>query len=59
MSFPPNNQKEWVKLLKKLGFEERRVGKGKHAFKFCHPRRKTKEIMFFDFSLEEIKTAAR
>ena len=84
MAFPPNNQKEWVKLLKRLGFEERRVGRGKHAFKFSHPTRKTKdyriqpdfiivphiiypamsahmvkELIFFGFSLEEIKEASR
>jgi predicted RNA binding protein YcfA (HicA-like mRNA interferase family) len=80
MSYPPNNYKEWVKALKKLGFEERRVGKGKHAYKFKHPTKKTKDyriqrnfiiiphkiyptlskgivkqVMFFGFSLEEIK----
>ncbi|MBU0619369.1 hypothetical protein KKD62_03990 [Patescibacteria group bacterium] len=43
MSYPPANTKEWVKVLKRLGFEERRVGKGKHAYKFTHPKRKTSD----------------
>ncbi len=43
MAFPPNNAKEWKRALRKLGFEERRVGKGKHAHKFSHTTRKTKD----------------
>jgi len=41
--FPPINEKEWIALLKKLGFEERRVGRGKHAHKFSHPTKHTKD----------------
>lgn len=41
--YPPNNAKEWVKALKKLGFEERRVGRGKHANKFTHPTKHTQD----------------
>lgn len=45
MAFPPSNQKEWIKTLKRLGFERvRRTGRGKHAFKFKHPTRKTKDF---------------
>lgn len=45
MAFPPNNAKEWKKVLKKLGFYEvRRVGKGKHAHKFKHPNKKPKDF---------------
>ncbi len=44
MSFPPENYKEWIKVLYKLGFEEKRVGRGKHAYKFTHPSRKTQDF---------------
>lgn len=43
MAFPPNNDKEWIRALRKLGFTENRVGRGKHAHKFTHPKRKTKD----------------
>jgi predicted RNA binding protein YcfA (HicA-like mRNA interferase family) len=84
MAYPPRNEKEWIKALRRLGFEERRVGKGKHAHKFTHQFRHTKdhiiqpdfiiiphriypvisshivkELTFFGFSLEEIRTACR
>lgn len=37
-SFPPQNQKHWIRVLKKLGFvENKRVGIGGHAKKFYHP----------------------
>lgn len=39
-SFPPQNQKHWCKVLKKLGFlENKRVGIGGHAKKFYHPEK--------------------
>lgn len=42
-SFPPDKSKHWKRVLRKLGFREMRVGKGKHAHKFSHPTRKTKD----------------
>ena len=40
--FPPQRDKDWIKILKKLGFTEvRRIGKGNHAHKFNHPDRHT------------------
>lgn len=44
MSYPPRDYKEWIRLLEKLGWENRRVGKGKHAYKYSHPTRKTKDF---------------
>lgn len=41
--FPPTKEKEWKALLKKLGFVDTRVGAGKHAHKYCHPNRHTKD----------------
>lgn len=42
--FPPDRRKEWIKALEKLGFYEVfRIGKGKHAHKFKHPTKKTKD----------------
>lgn len=39
-SFPPNTQKHWCRVLKKLGFlENNRVGTGGHAKKFFHPNK--------------------
>ena len=35
--------KEWIRALNKLGFEERRVGRGKHVNKFTHPIRYTQD----------------
>lgn len=38
--YPPNNSKEWIRLLLKLGFvEKNRIGIGGHAHKFIHPDR--------------------
>ncbi len=43
-SFPPQTDKHWIRVLKKLGFEEqRRVGIGGHAKKFLHPTRNTSD----------------
>lgn len=39
--FPPTNVREWIKTLERLGFTERRVGKGKHVNKFTHPTKHT------------------
>lgn len=41
--YPPANVKEWIRALNKLGFEERRVGRGKHVNKFTHPIRYTQD----------------
>lgn len=42
--FPPQKEQHWIRILKKLGFlEVLRVGKGKHAHKFSHPQRITKD----------------
>lgn len=41
--FPPSTTKQWIKTLKRLGFRERRVGRGKHVNKFKHPTRHTKD----------------
>lgn len=39
-SYPPKNQKQWCRILKKLGFQENyRVGIGGHAKKFFHPEK--------------------
>ena len=35
--------KNGKRVLRRLGFEERRVGRGKHAHKFSHSTRKTKD----------------
>jgi hypothetical protein len=43
MSYPPKNYKEWLRTMKRLGWIDNRVGKGKHAYKFSHPTRKTKD----------------
>ena len=39
--FPPISQREWIAILKKLGFVDKRVGGGKHAHKYSHPSRHT------------------
>ena len=41
--FPPTTVKEWIQTLKRLGFKERRVGRGKHVYKFTHPVRHTSD----------------
>lgn len=81
--YPPKNQQEWKKLVKKLGFVDKRVGGGKHAHKYTHPTRHSKdyriqpdfiivptkiypslsakmikELIFFDYSIDEIEKAA-
>jgi hypothetical protein len=44
-SYPPQNQKQWCKILKKLGFiENNRVGIGGHAKKFYHPERHSSDF---------------
>lgn len=43
-SYPPQKVQHWIRVLKKLGFEEvHRVGQGKHANKFAHPTKHTKD----------------
>ena len=42
--FPPLKEKHWIRVLKKLGFQEvHRIGKGKHAHKFAHPFRRSSD----------------
>lgn len=42
-SYPPQKAEHWIRVLKRLGFVKKdRIGKGKHANKFIHPARKTK-----------------
>ncbi len=47
MHYPPNNYKEIVRLLIKLGFNQ--VHSGKHSFKFKHSQRKPKDYTQRDF----------
>ena len=42
--YPSKNEREWISLVKKLGFVDERVGGGKHAHKFTHPTRHTRDF---------------
>lgn len=47
MHYPPNNYKELVRLLKRLGFYQ--VHSGKHSFKFKHSTRRPRDLTKRDF----------
>jgi len=64
MAFPPNNSKEWVKLLKRL---ERKTKDYRiqpdfiivpHVIYPAISAHIVKKLIFFGFSLEEVKAAS-